>query len=354
MPAAGQMRRTASRAAVLTVLAALVLLVVITAVLNGAYRRTRLSRAEARYRAGSQLASEGRNVDAAEDFRVAMLYEHDNPRYRLALAQSLIALKRWNEAESYLLELRNADPTNGPLNLMLAHISAADGRNSETIEDYHRAIFGYWPDHPDENRVTARLELVAILDRLGQPKPALAELLQLADEVPETDVATRRTVAQMLLAHGAPQQAADIYRAMVARHPHDAVAQEGLAETEFARGDFAAALAADHAAVRYGSITPALAARIALLNSILALDPTQLRLSVRQRHERARELLLRAQAAAGRCSALPAEEAPPHDADAAQLIALAQAVWKARWAACPQQPEPDQPLAILMSRMPNP
>jgi tetratricopeptide (TPR) repeat protein len=348
------MRRTASRTTMLTVAAALVLLTAFTAALDGAYRRTRLSRAEARYLEGMKLASAGHNAEAAENFRVAMLYEHDSPRYRLALAQSLVALKRWNEAESYLLELRAADPTNGPLNLMLARIAAADGRNSEAIDDYHRAIFGSWPGNPAENRVGARLELIAIHDRLGQPKRALAELLQLADEVPEADLATRRNVAGLLMTHGSPEHAAEIYRGIVAARPRDAAARQGLAETDFASGDFAGALAGFHAAVRYGANAPALAARIALLNSILELDPTQVHLSARQRQDRARALLSRAQEAAARCAVLPEAAEPERGADAAQLIALAQAVWKARMAACPQQPEPDQPLAILMRRMPNP
>jgi tetratricopeptide (TPR) repeat protein len=354
MPAAGQMRRTASLTAMLWVATALVLLGALTAALDGVYRRARLSRAEASYREGVRLASAGRDADAAEDFRAALLYEHDSRRYRLALAQSLVALRRWNEAENYLLELRAADPSSGPINLMLARIAASDGRTNEAIDDYRRAVFGYWPDKPEANRVSARLELVGILDRLGQPKRALAELLQLADEVPEADTDTRRKVAGMLLAHGSPQHAAEIYRAMVAAHPHDAAALEGLVETEFAGGDFAGAFAAFQAAVRYGGITPALAARIALLNSILALDPTDLRLSTRQRLKRAGELVARAQAAAARCAALPPQSAPPPGADAAEEIALAQAIWKARMAACPNQPEPDQALAILMNRMPNP
>jgi tetratricopeptide (TPR) repeat protein len=351
--AISQLRRTTSWTALVYTGTALVLLAATTAALNGAYRRTRLSRAEARYRAGMALASAGRHADAADDFRVAMLYEHDDPRYRLALAQSLVALKRWNEAGNYLFELRAADPTSAPLNLMQARIAAALGHDQEAIEDYHRAIFGYWPEQPVENRVSARLELIRMLDRLGEPKAALAELLEVADEVPEADLATRRRVAAMLLAHGSPQHAAEVYRAIVTAYPRDAAAREGFGETEFARGDFAGALAAFHAAVRYGSITPALAGRIALLNSILELDPTPLRLGARQRLARARALLARAQAAAGRCRALPAAPAAARGADAAETIALAQAIWKARMAACPRQPEPDQPLAILMNRMPN-
>ena len=251
------------------------------------------------------------------------------------------------------MELRTADPTNGPLNLMLARIAGADGRNNEAIDDYHRAIFGYWPENAGESRVSAQLELIGNLDRNGQSKQSLAALLGLADEVPDSDIATRRKVADMLLEHGSPEHSAELYRTILASHPHDARARQGLGEAEFASGDFGGALASFHAAVRYGSITPGLAGRIALLNSILELDPRPLHLGTRQRLERARELLARAPAAASRCAGLPKASAPERGADAAQWIALAQAIWKARMAACPHQSEPDQPLAVLMNRMAN-
>ena len=344
---------------------ALVTLFTITVFLNRAYHRTRLSRAEGSYRTGERLAGAGRNAEAAEDFRAALLYEHDDPRYRFALAQSLVALKRWSEAENYLLDLRTSDPTSGPVNLMLARIAANEGLTDGAIDNYHRAIFGYWPDKPEENRVEARMELIGLLDRMGQSKAALAETLALADEIPDSDTATRERAAQMLLAHGSPQHAAEVYRALVAAHPHDAGARQGLGESLYEMGDIAGALASYHAAVRYGSITPALAARIALLNSILDLDPTLLRLTYRQRFERARELLSRTAASAARCAATPAglmNEAQTElaqtarrqrEGDTAQMLTLAQTLWRARTAACPGQPEPDQPLAVLMTRMPN-
>jgi tetratricopeptide (TPR) repeat protein len=360
---ASDARRTASRTVILAAGAALVLLFAATSLLNGAYRRTRLSRAEARYREGLQWAAQGRDTDAAEDFRAALLYEHDDPRYRFALAQSLIALHRWTEAGNYLDELRAADPTSGPVNRMLARIADATGNRETAVEDYHRAIFGYWPELPEENRIATRLELIGILDRAGRPKQALTEILQLADDIPDSDTALRAKAAAMLLAHGSPQHAAEIYRSLAAAHPHDAAVRQGLADTEFALGDYAAARREFQNAVRYGSITPALAARLALLNSIADLDPTQLRLTGSQRFTRARELLTRTAASAARCSATSpglvqqaqavlARAGSRREGETAQMLALAQALWKARTDACPGQREPDQPLAILMSRIP--
>jgi tetratricopeptide (TPR) repeat protein len=348
-----------------SVAAALVLLLTGTTLLTHAWRAARVSRAQARYREGVARAAEGRNAEAAEAFREALAYSHDEPVYRFALAQSLVALKRYNEAENYLYDLRVADPTNGPVNLMLARIAAAAGRDEEAIDYYHRAIFGYWPENVEQSRTKARLELIGIFDREGKPKQALAELLQLAAEAPETDVAARLQAASMLLAHGSPEHAADVYRGILASHPRDAEAQQGLGEAYLAMGDFAAGRHAFYAAVRFGSITPALAERIAFINSILDLDPTLLRLTARQRFVRAHELLSRTVTAAKPCAAAPQEliaraeaalaeqEKGMRSGETADMLTLAQSLWKARMAECPRLPVIDKPLAVLMNRMLN-
>ena len=365
MHAAGTGHRTASLAAMVSVAAALVALLAVTVLLDRAYRAARLSRAQGRYQEGLKLAAQRRDAEAAEDFRAALIYAHDDPKYKFALAQSLVALKRYGEAENYLLELRAADPTNGPVNLMLARIAGAAGRYEEATDDYHRAIFGYWPEQAGLNRTTARLELIGLYDREHQPKQALAELLQLAADLPDSDVLSRLRVSDMLLARGAPEHAEDLYRAILASHPHDKAAWQGLGEVQFAAGDFTAARHSFDAAVRYGSITPALAERIAFVNSILDLDPTLLRLTARQRFERARELLGRTLAAAGRCAGIPPDldtqaqtllaeaERRLRNGETAEMLTLAQSLWKARMAACPRQPETDRPLAVLMRRMVN-
>ncbi len=356
-------RRYERPAAIASVAAALVLLFTATTLLTHAWRAQRLDRAQAKYQAGQELAAGGRNAEAAQDFREALAYSHDDPVYRFALAQSLVALKQYGEAENYLNDLRAADPTSGPVNLMLARIAAAEGRDDNAIDDYHRAIFGYWPEHPEQNRLAARVELTGIFDREGRTKEALAELLQLAGEAP--DEPARLEAASMLLGHGSPSHAAELYRSVLAAHPRDAAAEQGLGEAYFAMGDFVGARRAFDAAVRYGSITPALAERIAFINSVLDLDPTLLRLTARQRFERAHELLSRTLAAAGQCAAVPPDAFQKAQAvlaksargmrsgETAEMLTAAQSLWRARADACPRLPATDQPLAVLMNRMRN-
>ncbi len=343
--------------------AALIVLFILISLLSSAYHGTRRSRAEDRYRAGVQLTDAGKNAQAAEDFRAALVYEHDDPKYRFALAKALINLGEWEEADNYLRELEQRDPTNGPINEMLARLATRAGRYTEAIDDYNRAIYGYWPENPDENRVETRLELIQLLDQQGMQRQVLAELLALAGEVPDSDLATRRKVAAMLLQHHSPQHAAETYRAILATHPRDAASEQGLGEASFEMGDYLAARNAFRAAVRNGANDPALAQRLALSEGILNLDPTLVRLTAGQRNQRSKDVLRRALAAAGSCSTPPADlsasarkilSAKPKVASDDEMdaaLSLAQRLWNLRLSACPQIPVNDQALAAVMSEL---
>ncbi len=345
-----------------SVAAALVVLCTATTFAGRAYHLARRSRAEASYRAGVELAARGRYAQAAADFRAASVYEHDDRKYRFALAQTLMALKSWNEAENYLLELRAADPTSGPVNLMLARVDAEEGRDAEAVDNYHRAIFGSWPDHAQQNRIATRFELIGLLEREGRQKDVLAELLQQAGDTPAADAATQQRVADALMAWGAPEHAAEVYHGILSVHPRDAAAHQGLGDADFALGDFASAHRAFDSAARFGGSLPGLARRLALTNSILELDPTMFRLTANQRFERARELLERTLNVSAGCSLPPDVTATAQqvltqanrrvrNGETLEMLMLAQGVWKDRTAACPQQPVTDQALAALMSKM---
>lgn len=342
---------------------ALIVLFVFISFLSRAYHNTRRSRAEARFREGITLAAQGKNESAAEDFRAALVYEHDDPKYRFALAKALISLGRWEEADSHLLELQQRDPTNGPINQMLARLAVRAGRYDEAIDDYNRAIYGYWPENPDQNRIATRLELLQVLDQEGMQKQVLAELLALAGEVPENDLNMRRRVAAMLLGHHSPQHAAEMYRAILSTHPHDAASEQGLGEADFDLGDYASARNAFRAALRSGATDPAISQRIALSESILDLDPTLVRLSASQRRQRSEELLRRALASTTACTPVPddlssaaqkvlsSKTRKRTEDDTAQTLILAQELWNLRQSTCGQKPETDQALSAVMAEL---
>jgi tetratricopeptide (TPR) repeat protein len=363
LPADTVESRTTARGAVVLVGAALIVLFILISLLSSAYHGTRRSRAEDRYKAGVRLADAGKNAQAAEDFRAALIYEHDDPKYRFALAKALVSLGQWEEADNYLRELEQRDPTNGPINQMLARLAIRAGKYTEAIDDYNRAIYGYWPQNPDENRVATRLELIQLLDQQGTQRQVLAELLALAGEVPDNDLATRREVAAMLLAHHSPQHAAETYRGILATHPHDAASEQGLGEADFEMGAYLAARSAFRAAVRNGANNPALAQRLELTEGILNLDPTLVRLSASQRSQRSKEVLRRALASANACSTPPEDlsasankilSAKPKrasDDEIDAILSLAQRLWNMRLSACAQKPIGDKALATVMSEL---
>jgi tetratricopeptide (TPR) repeat protein len=352
-----------NRGAAVSVAAALVLLFSFTTVLNSAYHATRRNRAEARYQHGLALAGAGQHAAAAEEFRAALTYEHADSRFTLGLARSLMELGRWTEAETYLGELREEDPTDGPVNLMLARIAAREHRDSDAVIYYQRALYGYWSDHAEENRIAARFELVTLLDRGHQDQPALGELLHLAAEVPAANSASRRVVAQLLLAHGAPQQAEALFHSILSAHPHDAATEEGLADAHFAMGDYATARRVYLAAHKDGAADAASEQRLAVCESVLELDPTLVRLSAAERSERARELLRRVVDSVSRCAALPPDLAAAAQSalaekgrrqrqrDSEELLTLAAQIWKARQDLCGRQAESGGALNIVIAKI---
>ena len=354
------------RGALLSASVAAVLLFSFTTVLNSAYRNTRRGRAEARYRHGMTLFAAGHYSDAADDFRAALTYVHSGQPYTLALARSLMAMGQWSEAASYLEELSEDDPTNGPVNLMLARIAVRNRGDSEAITYYQRAIYGYWSGHPDENRVAARFELVGLLDRVNQKSQLLAELLQLAAELPAKDEAGRRRVAALLLSHGAPQQAADLYHSILAANPANGAAEEGLADALFAMADYAGARGAYRAAIHDGIAAASLQPRLQVAESVLELDPFQPRLGYQVRLARERELLRRVAQSALRCAALtpqlaaatqdtlapnPRKHRATGTSEPGDPLALAGQIWQLRQTQCAADPEPDRALNIVMAKI---
>ncbi len=352
-----------TRGAAIPVAAVLLVLFSATAALSTAYHATRRNRAEARFTTGMELAKEGKNAQAVEEFRAALTYVHNDPRYRMELARSLIALGRWGEAESHLSELREDDPTSGPINLMLARLEVRDRRDRDAVTYYQRAIYGLWPDHPSDNRTAARFELVGLLEKEHQEKQVLAELLDLADETPESDVASRRRIAALLLSHGSPQHASELFRGILDAHPDDAEAEKGLADSLFVMGDFLAARSAYRLAARHDPNDPAIGQRIAAADAVVNLDPTLVRLSGTDRFDRAQELVrLTLQSVEG-CATLPAdlldeahkaEEEPAarrRDGDTLVLLSLAEQLWKARQQTCASAVPASPALTAVMMKL---
>jgi tetratricopeptide (TPR) repeat protein len=275
-------------------------LFVFTGFLARAYRATRQEKALQQFQAGQQLAEHGQYSEAIEQYRAALALSHDNDEYRQALALALVALGRTREAEAYLLDLLRNEPANGVANLTLARIYAQKGESEDTETYYRRAIYGLWPDNPAEHRVQARLELVELLIRQRAYMRAQAELLQLADEIPD-DPRMKKRLGRLFLTVHSPAQAATLFQEVRRANSKDAEAAAGLGDALFERGDYLGAQAAYRDAVRHDPQDLQSHMQLELVTDVLSLDPSLRRISSAERYRRSQTLVERTLAAVDQC-----------------------------------------------------
>jgi chloride channel protein, CIC family len=365
-PARAARSQTRLLAGVVTVMLGLAILI---AVLNYSYRTERITRADNFFKAGNQYMAKDRYDEAIAQYRDALSISH-NTFHRMALAEALTKAHTWDEAKIYWNEILHEAPSSGPANLGLAEVLAAQGHTADAVTHYQRAIYGMWPDHPDQNRLEAHIELIQTLEQAGRNAEAQAELLGLVANSP-TDPAVRKQLAQMCAGLGLYRQAADLYREVAARNHRDDAAFHGLGDAEFAEGDYHTALEAYRDAVKANPADSEAGQRADLCQSILGLDPTLRGLSARDRFERSRQLLSKTLAEVTLCNgaASPLPDDVRKDAQAAQAnlshaarpgswneaeetnLAAATLLWPERAKICPSAPPADDPVAYVMNRL---
>jgi tetratricopeptide (TPR) repeat protein len=339
---------------VVTVVVVLAMLCVATALLGSVHERVRISRTSAHLQRAQTLGGKGELDRAITEYHAALALERDNRAARRGLALTLLALERWSEAESYLRDLLREEPTDGVLNRALARIQAARGRDEEARSAYQRAIYGQWPAAQIEQRIATRFELIDYLRRVKAGREVVAELLTLKAELPPGQVAAARRVADLLAEAGETAPAIDLLSASAATAPRDSQLLAQLAELQIEAGRTLDARSTLGRAVALEPRRADLAERLALVNHVLALDPTLPRLRLVTRTRRARLLLAAALEQTRACEddsqpdvALAREDAErrvrrraPTTADAAdQEIALAERIWTAASACHGSTPE---------------
>jgi tetratricopeptide (TPR) repeat protein len=280
----------------------------LTAFVSYYYRAQRQSRAQQFFQAGQTLMQGGRYAEAVEQYRNALSIS-GSAASRLALGLALVKAQRTEEAEVYLREAARRDPASGPVNLGLAEASAADGKTDEAVACFHRAIYGDWPDHPAQNRLQARFELVDALGQAGRVKQAQAELLALQANAP-ADPGTEKQIAGLLLNYGLPQQSADAFLRLSKGQRADAEVYAGLGEADLQLADYLGARAAFHEAAQLNPGDASLQRRLTLCEQLIALDPSAKGLRAAERFRRAQTLLRLTLAEADRCAAAHADAYP--------------------------------------------
>ena len=232
---------------------------------------------------GTADLSAGRFDPAMLEFRTALRYSRDNHSYQLGLAESLIGMKRTQEAYSYLLNLWEREPENGTVNLLLARIAAANGQTEQAQRYYHNAIYAVWTGDQQGQRRETRFELIEYLLRINNTAQAQAELIALAGNIGDDPIQLRR-VGDLFLRAQDYEHALAEYRLALKSDRHDTADDTGAGVAAFQLGRYPLALHYLQAAAG-GSVTPETQDLLRITELVLQMDPFQRQLSAAHRNK---------------------------------------------------------------------
>jgi len=271
-------------------LAALLVLIagffVFTSFAAKSYRHQEESFGESWYHQGEQALSQGRASEAVEDFRNALAYSRDNDRYRLRLAQALIADQRPQEARAHLLSLWEREPGDGTVNLELARLEGRRGELGQALRYYHGAIYGVWPEEPSEHRWETRFEVSEFLLGRQANAQAQSELLALAASLPRDDAARQTRLGNLFLRAGLDGRALTAFRNALQAQPKLPAALAGAGEAAFHAGDYRTALSYLRRAAQEDPQNQHASDLLTTAGLVLELDPFQPRLPAKERARR--------------------------------------------------------------------
>ncbi|HTU36221.1 MAG TPA: hypothetical protein VMF66_20650 [Candidatus Acidoferrum sp.] len=259
------------------------------------------ARGEAEFHSGNPL-------EAARDYRNALVYSESNTVFQFHLAQALTAANRPGtdaEAQSYLLSLLAESPGSGEINLELAQISARQTKNSsiqDTQRYYFGAIYGVWQGDPLPQRWDARRDLCEYLLAHGMTSQAQPQTIALAQDVPLADFARQKEAAALLMRAALWDRALREYRLILASHRHDPNALAGAGLSAFQLGQYALAVQQLSALPPSRREGPEIASVLAESREVEAVSPFLNGLSQRERARRTVEAVSRANVLLQSCS----------------------------------------------------
>ena len=252
---------------------------------------------------GEAALATGDSRAAVQDFRNALYYSHDDPAYRLRLAEALVAAHHIQEAQSYLVTLWQDEPSNSTVNLQLARLAARQGETQAALRYYHGAIYGLWPDSDAAaRRRQTRLELIHYLLGLRDATQAEAELIALTSELPRT-AAAHSEAGQLLLQIGDAEHANQEFEEALRLNPRSPAALRGAGEAAFQLGQYQNASRYLEQALKSGPRDPEPAELLATTRQILEWDPNSQDVSSWHRALRIVQAFQQARRRLGDCSA---------------------------------------------------
>ena len=192
---------------------------------------------------GRMELSQHRPEEAVDALRTALSYDTEGDKERadqLLLAQALDAAGHTEEATNYFLNLHDATPGDGSINLQLARLARRRGDDEDADDYYRAAIYGSWEGDAVIRRRQTRLELADYLIQQHQLAEARNELFTVAGNAP-ADVQLNLDVARKLESAGFLQDAFTFYQKAAAADPHARLPLELAGTAAYKLGNYAEA-----------------------------------------------------------------------------------------------------------------
>jgi tetratricopeptide (TPR) repeat protein len=186
---------------------------------------------------GEASLKQGHPDQAVPALRTALIYAPETRSYQMMLAQALGDSGHVEEATNYFLNLWEAQPGEGVINLQLARLARRRGAQDETIRYYRAAIFGNWEGEGVERRRDARLELANYLIEQGNLSMAQTELLIAASNAPP-GAGLEILFGDELVRASDPTNALLYYQKAIAQDPRNPMAYEKAGRLAYQMGGY--------------------------------------------------------------------------------------------------------------------
>jgi tetratricopeptide (TPR) repeat protein len=251
--------------------------------LSRLYRAQQESLGERWYTRGAADLSTRNFSQAMLEFRTALRYSRDNYDYQLNLAESLLGLKRTQEAYAYFINLWEREPENGVVNVELARIAAASGQKDQTERYYHNAIYATWPGDQAVQRRETRIELIEYLLKIGASEQAQSELIALEANLGNDPEQQVRVGDLFMRAHDY-KHALAAYTESLRSNRNNEAATAGAGWAAFETADYPLAKKYLQAVVALNPKDSQSATRLETTDLVLQMDPFQRGLSAGHRN----------------------------------------------------------------------
>lgn len=343
LPGASEPHRLSREGVLLVSFLLLVLLLAFTAFFSRMYKKHIHVLADEWFARGQTDFQSADYKDAVVDFRNALAYSPDKPRFQFQLAEALSAAGREDEAKAYLQTLLSEAPGSGEINLELARIAVRQGQMSEAMRYFQGAIYGEWASDPIEKRWQIQKEFCEYLLNQGAVQQVEGELIALLDNTPPTDEKRLSEVGALLLRVQLWGRALRVFQSALALNKQDADALEGAGTAAFQLGTYSQAWEYFNRLPAEKRSEPGVSVMLETSRLFFDLDPYQRDLSLSEKVERTAKDLAIAQSRLQECAGkLGGWNGLPSNAAGLQKLNTTSQSMAMKWSAQSLRRDPDR------------